>query len=59
MVIVTEWQIVIDVKFYEMGPRCESDSGGPTLAQATIAPAIISPTTKGESEGDDWVFSSG
>ena len=35
-------------------------AGDPTFAPATIiAPAMISPTTKSKSKGDDWVFSSG
>ena len=33
--------------------------GEPTFAPATIAPAMIYPTTKSQSEGDDWVFSLG
>ena len=33
--------------------------GDTTFAPAIIAPAMISPTTKSKSEGDDWIFSSG
>ena len=34
-------------------------AGDPTFAPATVAPVMISPTTKGLSEGKDWVFGSG
>ena len=38
--------------------ECCSEEDDPTFAPATIALAMISPTTKSYSEGDDWVFGS-
>ena len=38
--------------------NCVVNCGDPTFATATIAPAMISPTTKSESESTDWVFGS-
>ena len=35
------------------------DFGDLTFAPASIAPAMISPTTKSESEGNNWIFGAG
>ena len=38
---------------------CYAYGGDPTFAPAIIAPTMISPTTKRESEGSDWGFGLG
>ena len=35
------------------------NSGDPTFAPATDAPAMISRAIKSKSEGNDWIFGSG